>query len=268
MIKIASEDFDIAKIAGSGQCFRMNESGDSCYLMVAANRLLRLEFSDGESRLYCSQKEFDEIWKAYFDFDTDYRAIRESVSKEDSYLFNAMQYGRGIRILRQDPWEMLISFIISQRKNIPAIKRSIELLCEACGERITSEAGSFYAFPSPERLAEMSAGALNACSLGYRTKYIQKTAGLVANKEIDLEALRKASDEELLSKLLTIPGVGPKVANCVMLFGYHRLSSFPRDVWMNRVIDGEYDGSFPLDLYPGYQGVMQQYLFYYARSNA
>jgi len=199
--------------------------------------------------------------------DCDYAAIRAEADPEDAFLQTACAYGQGIRMLRQDPWEMLVSFIISQRKNIPAIKYCIEVLCARYGEPLGQmDETQLFAFPTAARLAELDEAHFLACSLGYRAKYILAAARMVASGALDLDAIAALPNEALFSALLAVPGVGEKVANCVMLFGYHRLACFPRDVWINRVEEREYGGAFPLERYPDSAGALQQYVFYYARS--
>ncbi|MFR8256215.1 MAG: DNA-3-methyladenine glycosylase family protein, partial [Ruthenibacterium sp.] len=159
-------------------------------------------------------------------------------------------------------------FIISQRKSIPAIRRCVQQLCLRAGAPIRHAGGGFFAFPTPRRLAGLSMGELAACGLGYRAGYVHEAARLAASGALDLAALRRAESPALQQALLAVPGVGVKVANCVMLFGYHRLDGFPRDVWINRVIDEEYGGHFELAPYAGFEGVIQQYMFYYGRLRA
>ncbi len=268
MIKAARKDFDIHKIAESGQCFRFFPNGENAFVLVAFSRILHIAMQEDAVCLDCTEKEFSELWETYFDLSRDYADIRRAVAPEDAFLRAAVQYGEGMRILAQDPWETLISFIISQRKSIPAIKGAIELLCKSCGETLRDGESVFYAFPTAEKVAALSMEELRACALGYRAKYVQGAATMVAEGKIDLDALRTYDDDALLQTLLTIPGVGSKVANCVMLFAYHRLSGFPRDVWINRIIEEEYGGAFPLSRYKGFEGVIQQYMFYYGRSRA
>ena len=264
IIKI-DDDFDLAKIADSGQCFRFNKC-EGGYSVAAGNRhVLVKELGKNQYEFGCTESEFDDFWRGYFDLDTSYRAIRKKIDKKrDEYLYNASEYGKGIRILRQDPWEMLISFIISQRKNIPAIKASIEKLCALAGEKIDEnpEGGAVYSFPTPEALAALSLEQLSGCSLGYRDKYVHRAAMDVASGAVDLESWKKLDDEGLMEELLKLFGVGVKVANCEILFGYHRLDAFPKDVWINRVLELQYPGGFLFDEYAPYNGVMQQYLFF------
>ncbi len=269
MIIRIEDDFDLAKIADSGQCFRFNKCGDG-YGVVAGDKYLFVKkVGDMEYDFSCDEKEFKDFWENYFDLKTSYSGIRQRIDKEeDEYLFRASEFGKGIRILCQDPWEMLISFIISQRKNIPAIKASIEKLCVLAGEKIAvdAEGKDVYSFPTPAQLSKVSMEQLSACSLGYRDKYVHRAALDVVSGVCDLESYKKLTDEELMEKLLELFGVGVKVANCEILFGYHRLDAFPKDVWINRVLEQRYPKGFLFDKYEPYNGVMQQYLFFYSRS--
>lgn len=281
------DDFDLKKIAGSGQCFRFNEcaaeiggksgaeesfrgNGSRTFSVAASDRHINIrELGDGNYDLSCSEEDFESFWKNYFDLGLSYSDIRAKIDPEsDPYLYAASEYGKGIRILRQDPWEMLISFIISQRKNIPAIKASIEKLCERAGDVIgEDESGrKIYSFPTPERLSALRLEELSACSLGYRDKYVHQAAMDVASGAVDLKAWRELEDAQLMEKLLGLFGVGVKVANCEILFGYHRLDAFPKDVWINKVLDARYPSGFAFDSYAPYNGVMQQYLFFFSRS--
>ena len=268
MVTLYSPDLDLKKIAESGQCFRMEEVGAGHYTLTALGRVLRIDAVAGGCALHCTRKQYEEVWRAYFDMDTDYAAFRAAIPASDRFLTSASEAGRGIRILRQQPWEMLITFIISQRKSIPAIRRCVQQLCMRAGAPIRHAGGGFFAFPTPRRLAGLSMGELAACGLGYRAGYVHEAARLAASGALNLAALCRAESPALQQALLAVPGVGVKVANCVMLFGYHRLDGFPRDVWINRVIDEEYGGHFELAPYAGFEGVIQQYMFYYGRLRA
>ena len=268
MIRIQNPDFDLKKIAESGQCFRLNPNREGGYTLVALGRVLRLRETADGCELDCSSADFDALWRGYFDLERDYAAIRASVDPDDAFLNRACDFGRGIRMLRQEPWEMLISFILSQQKNIPAIKRCVEVLCSRYGEPIENAGDSLFSFPSAGRLAALDERCLLDCSLGYRAKYVSAAARLVASGALNLTGIAALPDDALMDTLLSVPGVGEKVANCVLLFGYHRLGRFPRDVWINRVIENEYGGLFPLARYPDTAGALQQYIFYYARSGS
>ena len=254
MIRIESEDLDIKKIAASGQCFRMNrvgedgaegartDGGGAIYELTAFGKLLRMRDEPSGASFDCSEEEFERLWRGYFDLDYDYAAVRASIDPEDGYLTKAAENGRGIRILRQDPWEALISFIISQRKNIPAIKAAVEAVSRSFGEEIGE---GRYAFPDPAKLP-----------------YVSLAARAVDSGELDLAALASLSDCELLEELMKLKGVGIKVASCAMLFGYHRIGAFPIDVWISRVLASEYPQGFPFERYEGFAGILQQYMFY------
>lgn len=261
-------DFDIRKIAESGQCFRLNRNAAGGYTLVARGRVLHLRETPEGCALDCEEQDFRAFWRDYFDLERDYARIRLSVDPNDAFLSRACAFGRGIRILRQEPWEMLVSFIISQRKSIPAIRYCIEMLSARYGEALDAAGEQYFAFPSACRLAALDEASFQACSLGYRAKYVLAAARLVASGALNLENIALMTDAALFDALLTVPGVGEKVANCVMLFGYHRLGRFPRDVWVNRVEAREYGGAFPVARYPDTAGALQQYLFYYARSAA
>lgn len=252
-------DLDLKKIADSGQTFRMEEEAPGLWRVIAADRVLRLDEED--IRIPAG------FWTDFFDLGADYARCRAAIPPEDAFLSAAAREGTGIRILRQDPWEMLITFIISQRKNIPAIKKGVEALCSRWGAEAdeTASGQSIHAFPSPEQLARAGEAELRECSLGYRVPYVMKAARDVADGRADLEALKKLCDEDLMKALMSFEGVGPKVASCVSLFGYHRIAAFPIDVWIGRIIEEEYGGNFPFELYEGFGGVIQQYMFYYGR---
>jgi N-glycosylase/DNA lyase len=264
-----NDDFDLLKIADSGQCFRFNACGDGYTVMAGDKYLFIKQVGENEYDLSCSKAEYEDFWKEYFDLGLNYSQLRGRIDpSEDPYLFAAAEYGKGIRILKQDPWEMLISFIISQRKNIPAIKASIEKLCAKVGRvaGTTPEGEVLYAFPTAKEIAALSMEDLSACSLGYRDKYVMKAAQDVASGYVDLDSWKDLDDAGLMERLLELFGVGVKVANCEILFGYHRLDAFPKDVWINRVLEQQYPGGFMFDKYAPYNGIMQQYLFFYSRT--
>ncbi|MCC6095461.1 MAG: hypothetical protein LIV24_10655 [Eubacterium sp.] len=260
-----TDDFDLKKIADSGQCFRWTRT-EGGYRIVAGGHVLEIgKIGDGQQfELNCSEDVYEQFWKHYFDLDLQYAAIRAKIDPErDPYLYKAAACGRGIRILNQNPWEMLITFIISQRKNIPAIRLSVEKLCKLSGNKIDEDN---WAFPGPDRLASLPEAQLLGCGLGYRVKYIQRVARAAADGEIDFDRMAKLPDKDLRDELMKLYGVGVKVANCEMLFGFHRLDSFPEDVWVLRLLQEQYPDGFPFSLYRPYNGIMQQYLFWYRRT--
>lgn len=270
MIKISSEYLDMRKIADSGQVFRFNKTDDGSYDLIANNKHLRIQkLIDNKDintyELDCSEEDYNKIWKDYFDIDTDYSIYTDDLDENDVYLQKACEYSKGIRILRQDKWEMLISFIISQRKSIPAIKSSIEKMAVNLGEEIDDR---IYAFPKPQEILSADDTVLETCGLGYRLPYIRAAARDVIENGVDLYDSDNLSDEELLEKLKEFKGVGVKVANCVLLFGYHRIGAFPIDVWVEKILNNHYDGTFPMERYKGYTGVLQQYMFFYEREKS
>lgn len=255
--------FDLALTAQSGQCFRFHQLSDDSFNLIAHSRLLTIDgLGNDKFRLSCDEAEYWQLWHNYFDLGHDYAAIGALPVQAGSYLHQAIGYAGGVRVLRQEPFETLIAFILSQRKSIPAIKTCMEALAKRYGEPIGEEA---YAFPSPKALAQADEAGLKACGLGYRAPYIQKTAAMVFDHRIDLENLYHLDDGALEQTLLSCPGVGKKVAACVMLFAYHRLDAFPVDVWIQRVLLEHFPEGFPFSLYPGHCGILQQYLFCYAR---
>ena len=239
-VQIEADCFDLEQIMESGQCFRIyrikkEASGSGLYRATAADKtVLILEekcenanaalHNASEKNLpsdtihshritfFCSETEYDTFWCHYFDLDADYRKYQQAIDPSDEYLKSAFLYGSGIRILNQDPWEMLITFIISQRKNIPAIRQAVEGLSRTCGKCIDEE-NEIYAFPTPDELASLSLSRLQELSLGYRAKYIYDTAKKVASDEINLKKWAELNDSELHKALLSCYGVGEKVAN-------------------------------------------------------
>ena len=294
-----TDDFDVRRIAQSGQCFRWNMIDDDTCRIVYAGRCLymrtpakgklplrgtqaaqRADFDCVSSartetpaqdtltlELDCDEQEYAEIWAPYFDMDENYAAIRARIDRDsDAFLYEASEHQKGIRILRQEPWEALISFIISQNRNIPAIKNSIELLSRRAGERRTDRRGKeYYTFPTPEAVLALSDEELKDCRLGYRDAYVRRAAEQVVSGELDLEALKNADDETAMNTLTAMYGVGKKVASCMLLYGLHHLNAFPIDVWVKRILADYYPEGYPFEKYAPYNGVYQQYMFAYYR---
>ncbi len=260
-------DFNLNTILLSGQCFRLKQVGAQKYDLVANGRYLEMHVTaPGQFFFSCSLEEFQTIWRPYFDLDTDYRSFCAHIPPQDGYLQQAVCRCSGMKILRQQPWEMLITFILSQRKTIPAIAQCVESLSRRYGAPIQTPKGKIvYAFPCPEALAARGEEELMECALGYRAKYVLDASRRVASGSLDLEALHALDDETLEQTLCSIYGVGVKVARCVMLYGYHRLAAVPIDTWMARIIQREYNGRFPYNWYGAQSGVLQQYMFLYER---
>lgn len=254
---------DPFKIAASGQCFRMNIIAPDMVTADAGRARLTIKALGGELfGLDCARDEFDGFWRYYLDLDADYDAIEAKAMEADSTLAAAAHCCHGMRILRQEPWEALISFIISQRRSIKSIKTCVERLCERFGEGIECADGVRYAFPTPRALASAGEAELRACGVGYRAPYLLDAARRTLTGALPLDALRELSNDELQAALMEVHGVGIKVASCVMLFGYHRMDISPVDVWIKRVIEQSYGGVSPFEAYGEYAGIYQQYLFF------
>ena len=222
-----------------------------------------------------SLDDYYNIWKDYLDLDRDYDAIKKKLSAKDKYMEKAISYGGGMRILQQELWETMISFIISQNNNIPRIKKCVESLCTSFGSPLGIYKGrNYFAFPTPETLSRLNAEELDTCRLGYRAKYIVDTARQILENDKKLDDLHNDSEGALYEYLLGLSGVGPKVANCIMLFGLGKYDSFPLDVWIKRVMNQIYhieEGNvkkmkaYAAEHFGEYGGIAQQYLFYYMR---
>lgn len=261
-------DFSVAKTFDCGQCFRFDPVEDTEYDVefagVAYGR--RVSFAQKGDRLYVKgsdRDDFDGIWRSYLGLDRDYDAINADIlSRSDSpALRAAVEYGRGIRILKQEPWEAVCSFIISQNNNIPRIKRIIAALSERYGEPIGQ---GCYAFPTPEALHLAGEKSIFELKTGFRAKYIADAAARVFDDRLDLIDLGDTTDDAV-KKLCEVKGIGPKVALCSLLFGFSRLDAFPIDVWIRRVMEKYFEEGFSAETLGPYAGIAQQYLFYYER---
>lgn len=285
-MKIINDNFNLKQIATSGQCFRWKMINDNVCLVPAFGKVLFLKQNENEIILSCSQEEYDSIWKSYFDFDRDYSSIgRRIMNSHDEHLKEAYINGAGIRILKQDTWEIIISFMISQNNNIKRISKSIELICERVGLRpdnystnydylieygfdssdidfINSISKTFYRFPGAKEI-DTSIFDDSNLGLGYRTPYIKEMCEFVsANPNWCIE-LMKLDFEEAFDTLVKCKGIGPKVSNCICLFGLGFVGAFPIDTHVKQLLDKYYSDGIDLSLFPGESGIIQQYLFYY-----
>lgn len=269
-------DFDPKHIFECGQCFRWKSEKDGSYTGVAKGRVINVS-REGDT-VYLKNtnlEDFNKIWKNYFDLDTDYTKIKNELKSMDEYLEKATEFGWGIRILRQDPWEMLISFIISSNNRIPMIQKAITNLSREYGTYIGQyNEVDYYDFPTPKQLNKASIEDIRACSTGFRDKYIKLTTQRVTNENEDVYSYENLSTEDCRKKLMEYSGVGPKVCDCIALFGMQKYDTFPVDVWVKRVMQEFYvedDMSLPkirnyaIDKFEDLSGFAQQYLFYYAR---
>ena len=262
------DDFDLEKTASCGQCFRASTLDDGFFRFVSGDHVIYIkELGDHRFSISCTKEEWQGIWTQYFDLNRSYKNLYLEERKKHDYVRKAMDCGRGIRILRQDPWEMLVTFIISQRKSIPAIAKSVEALAEKYGHKIQTDREIIYSFPTPEEMADASVDDLKECSLGYRAPYIYDAIQKVTSESLKLDKIADYSDEELFQELQTVSGVGKKVANCICLFGYGRMARVPVDVWIARAVDEDCCGEDPFRLFGGNAGIIQQYVFYYKKSS-
>ena len=281
MIKKTIPYFSLAQIADSGQCFRLNRLPDGGFSLISQGRFLKLYQEKEEVSFCCGEEDFP-YWEDYFDLKTDYGAVISSISPDDAYLQNAARFGQGIRILRQDLWEMILTFVISQQKTIPKIREAVELLSSNYGGKIQADGKVFHAFPSPMELRRASLEDLKAMKLGYRAKYIHRLCQDASCGVLDLEKLKSMDYPSSMDYLTGFYGIGEKVANCICLFGLHHVEAFPIDTWIKKILlkeyyDPKYDGLAKTRLYEtivqdhfgrykGFAGVMQQYIFFYERS--
>ena len=269
---ISCLNLNLAQIAASGQCFRMLPVPEKpgIWSLISGTHYLEISGTPDGFFFDCPDEALP-FWKQYFDLGTDYGSFIASIRADDAYLAAAADAGSGIRILRQDLWEMMITFLISQQKTIPKIREAVETLAKKYGAKRTAALSdgsirTYYSFPSPEELASASLDDLLALKLGYRAKYICAAARQVAVGEVDLEAIRHMDYARAKAELLRLTGVGIKVAECICLFALHHIDAFPVDTHIRQMLDAHYPKGFPLKRYKGFAGVMQQYAFYYELS--
>jgi len=258
-------DFDLKKTFECGQCFRWEADEDRAYTGIAFGRAARLRCCGETVYISGTMGDFETIWRKYFDLDRDYTKIRQQLCIDD-FMQKATAFGAGIRLLCQDRWEALCSFIISQNNNIPRIKSIISSLCREFGDEVIFDDRQLYTFPSAERLAAVDADSLAELRCGYRAGYIIDAAKAVNNGTVNLDELAGCTPDNARAALKKLHGVGDKVADCVMLYGLHKLDAFPVDVWMKRAVASHYGPDFDSRVFSPYAGIAQQYIFYYTRN--
>lgn len=276
VLLVHPSDYKVDQIFDCGQAFRFEKVEEGKYQGIAFGKYLEVTHVDDGVFLWPSTlDDYTEIWEDYFDLKTDYTHIKNEISNKYEVLKRATEYGAGIRILRQDPWEIIISFIISANNNIPRIQGAIEKLSIKYGQAFTDPYGQKkYTFPSPENLARASVEDIRACGVGYRDKYILKSAQMILTGEVSIE---KVAEMDVLSaekELMKLHGVGKKVADCILLFGFNHMGAFPVDTWVKKVIAKYFltDKSsvkeilqFAESEFGDLAGYVQQYLFFYMR---
>lgn len=280
-IDTSLESFNLIHIFECGQCFRWEKQEDESYTGVIKDTVLNVNIIDGKVHLkgVTLMDNIEEYLNEYFDLNTDYSKYKDKLLKVDEYLERSINFGYGIRILKQDLWETIISFIISANNNIPRIKKIINAISKEFGNKVIFENKEYYTFPSVEQLSRASVQDLRNLGLGFRDKRVFNTTQMILNKEVDLEKIIKSEDtEKMKNELLKLDGVGEKVADCVLLFALKRRDAFPVDVWVRRVMNDLYihsENEDKLDKvmirkiaeekFGDISGIAQQYLFYWRR---
>ncbi|MDL2300355.1 DNA-3-methyladenine glycosylase 2 family protein [Clostridiaceae bacterium OttesenSCG-928-D20] len=260
----SAEELNLAKTFECGQCFRWNANEKGGYSGVALGKYLELWEENSDIFCSASPEEAQKIWRDYFDLDLDYLSITSGFRGE--YIQKCAEFGRGIRILKQDFWETLASFIFSQCNNIPRIKKIVETFAREHGEKKTSGDAIFYTFPSYKTISKLTEKDLAPLHCGYRAKYILSAAKMLESGEICEAHLKTLPADYMRFELKKISGVGDKVADCVILFGLHNMSAFPIDVWMKRALIENFPKNFNPASFGEYAGLAQQYIFNYARN--
>lgn len=275
------DTFALKDIFECGQCFRWNKELDGSYIGVVKNNVLKIKKDGNEIKIKAmGEDDLQDLITDYFDLNRDYQKIKETLSKIDDNMRQSIEYGKGIRILNQDLWETIISFIISANNNIPRIKGIIEKIAKAYGKEIIFEGKSYYTFPTIEELSNASVEELRKLGLGFRDVRVYETTKLIKEGKVNLEELQAEKDfQKLRNTLITLPGVGPKVADCILLFSsLKRWEAFPIDVWVRRVMNELYIHSedeskvkkeqikqIAYEKFGTLAGMAQQYLFYWKR---
>ena len=277
-----NNDFELKDIFDCGQCFRWNKNDDESYTGVIKNGVLNVKCD--KSKIYFNgilNEDIRKIVNDYFDLNRDYTKIKQELSKIDEYMENSINYGKGIRILNQDLWETIISFIVSANNNIPRIKGIIERLSQRYGTEIEFEGVKYYLFPTVEQLKNVTVAEFRGIGLGFRDIRLYETTHMILNNEVDLENLENLDTKSAREELLKLSGVGPKVADCILLFStLKRFDIFPIDVWVRRVMNDLYIKNpeenkvnknlitkIAFEKFGNLAGIAQQYLFYWKREN-
>ncbi len=267
MKKIDCDFLDIHKIYDSGQVFNWDKLDDG-YIFSLKDKIY---FITDKNR-FVEISDINEDVIEYFDLDTDYELINSKYNRSYKYVKEAIDYSYGIRILRQDPFEILITFLISQNNNIKRIKKSVDLLKQKHGKKVKYNNKYYYCFPTVNELKNVDIETYKSYKLGYRDKYIYNTIKKIIDENIDIYAFNKLSDEDLYNELIKFMGVGKKVAHCIMLFGYGRKEVFPVDTWIKKLLENVFNvksdyHDFINKKFKYQKGVIQQYLFYYIRED-
>ena len=276
------KSFELKDIFECGQCFRWNKQEDGSYTGVFRRNVLNVKSKNNQIIISgICQEDIEKVCMDYFDLNRNYEEIKSKLSKVDNYMQESIKYGAGIRILNQDLWEMIISFIISANNNIPRIKKIIEKMSKEYGTEIEFRNQTYYTFPTTEQLSRANIQDLRKLGLGFRDKYIYETTKIIKERKIDLVELQEKDTTSARKELLTLAGVGPKVADCILLFSIlKRFDVFPIDVWVRRVMNDLYIHNeveekvskkeikkLAKEKFGDLEDIAQQYLFYWKREN-
>jgi N-glycosylase/DNA lyase len=270
------KNFELKHIFECGQCFRWTKQENDNFIGIAFGKVIEVEKRNNDVIIYnTDENEFNDIWLDYFDLNKDYTSIKEKLSV-DPLLKQAVEFGHGIRLLKQEPFEIIISFIISSNNRIPMIKKVIGNICRNWGKPIIYKGENYYSFPSVEALSNLSVEDYEKCSTGFRGKYIKDTVDKICSCVCDVNDIVNKDDDACHIELQKLSGIGPKVADCIMLFSMGKYSAFPVDVWVKRAMQYFYLApdvslikirNFAREKFGDLSGFAQQYLFYYAREN-
>lgn len=265
--KTYDHGISLFKTFNCGQSFRINTLDENTFEGVALGRYLSIHQENGFIYIEnCDDIIYNQVWKKYLGLDLDYNKIDNSFTSSPNFDL-ALSFSKGIRILKQDKFETIISFIISQNNNIPRIKKIINLLCENFGDKIEENNHIYYTFPSVEVINNLSLEDLSVIKAGFRAKYILDAADKIKNNIVNINYINTLTYDMAKEELKKIKGIGNKVADCVLLFGFSYYNAFPKDVWINRIMDLLFNGEDGEKLFGEFAGIAQQYLFYYAHEN-
>lgn len=271
------KDFNIVHTLECGQCFRWKKEEDGSYTGVIKEGVVNIKIDEDNKTIFSCEigDNLENCLENYFDIKRDYSDIKNIISLDDDIMVKAIEYGYGIRILKQDPWEMLISYIISAANNIPRISKTIENISKAYGKKIIFKGEEYYLFPTPEELSKATVEDLRKLNLGFRDKYVYNACKAVVDGKINLKEIEIMPYKEAKKELMKLDGVGSKVADCILLFSMNKIEAFPIDTWIKKVMIKLYNTKENLkdiekcaeERFGKYAGIAQQYLFYYMREN-
>ncbi len=272
MLKIKN-DFNIKNTVTCGQIFRYEEL-ENGYIVILTDRVIKLTY-DGDFIIVESNKEenLKEIIYDYFDLNRDYLKIEEEILKKDDKLKDALMFSRGLKMIHQEPFETIISYIISQNNRVPSIAKSLNMIAEKYGEKIEFDNKEYYLFPNFDKLKDVSIEDYRTCKVGFRDKYLYDIVQNINNGNLDLNNIYNMNSEESLNYLMGFKGIGNKVASCILLFAYQKFDVYPIDTWVKKFMFEDYNiegekniKEFTFNTYKDYSGLAIQYMFNYKRN--